>query len=184
MAKKRFEQIEQSHRQFIEAQHMFLVATAAPEGRVNMAPKGQDSLRVMSPNRILWLNLTGSENETAAHLRECSRITLMWCSFAKTPLIIRAYGNASVVHSRDSAWADLASLFPESPGARQIIDVAIDFVLTSCGFGVPLYEFVSQRETLVKWAERQGAEGVRQFWADRNSMSIDGKPTGIFKADS
>ena len=184
MAKKQFGQIEQSHRQFIEAQHMFFVGTAAPEGRVNMAPKGQDSLRVMSPNRIVWLNLTGSENETAAHLRECSRITLMWCSFVKTPLILRAYGNASVVHPRDSAWVDFSSLFPESPGARQIIDVAIDFILTSCGFGVPLYEFVSQRETLVKWAERQGAEGVRQFWADRNSMSIDGKPTGILEGDS
>jgi hypothetical protein len=181
MAKKRFESIEEQHREFIESQRIFFVATAAPAGRVNMAPKGQDSLRVMAPNRIVWLNLTGSENETAAHLRESTRMTLMWCSFEKNPLILRAYGDASIVHPRDSAWSNFATLFPESPGARQIIDLDVDLVLTSCGFGVPLFDYAGQRETLIKWGEAKGSEGVRQFWANRNVESIDGKPTGIFE---
>jgi len=179
MPKKRFDRIEEAHQEFIEAQHMFFVATAAPAGRVDLAPKGQDSLRLMGPNRVIWLNLTGSENETAAHLRESSRMTLMWCSFVKTPLILRAYGDASIVHSRDDAWEELASLFPESPGARQIFDLSVDLVLTSCGFGVPFFDFVGQRDTLVRWSEQKGVEGVRAYWAVRNVESLDGKPTGI-----
>jgi predicted pyridoxine 5'-phosphate oxidase superfamily flavin-nucleotide-binding protein len=181
MAKKRFDGIEQNHREFIEAQHMFFVATAAPTGRVNMAPKGQDTLRVMTPNRIVWLNLTGSENETAAHLRETPRMTLMWCSFERNPLILRVYGDASIVHPRDITWGELARLFPELPGARQIIDLRVDMVLTSCGFGVPLYDFIAQRETLAKWAGSKGVEGVRAYWAERNVESLDGKPTGILE---
>jgi hypothetical protein len=184
VAQKRFDSIEEKHQEFIEAQHMFFVATAAPEGRVNLAPKGQDSLRIMGPNRIAWLNLTGSENETAAHLRESTRMTLMWCSFDKNPLILRAYGDASIVHPRDDGWGQLASLFPGSPGARQVIDLSVDLVLTSCGFGVPLYDFIGQRETLIKWSERQGVEGIREWWAERNVESLDGKPTGIFTADT
>lgn len=176
---KRFAGIGEQHRAFIETQHLFFVATAAPGGRVNMAPKGQDTLRVAGANRIVWLNLTGSENETAAHLRESPRMTLMWCSFGKLPLILRAYGTASILHPRDVAWAELAGLFPQSPGARQIIDLSVDLVLASCGFGVPLYDFAGQRETLVNWADRKGRDGVRDFWAERNQVSIDGRPTGI-----
>ena len=183
-AQKRFENIEPTHREFIEAQHMFFAATAAPDGRVNLAPKGHDSLRVIGPNRIVWLSLTGSENETAAHLKESSRMTLMWCSFEKTPLILRAYGEAAMVYPSDEGWDALAALFPASPATRQFFDLRVDLVLTSCGFGVPLYEYVGQRDTLVKWGERKGPDGVKAFWAERNVESLDGKPTGILQSSS
>ena len=112
---------------------MFFVATAAPDGRVNLSPKGMDSLRVAGPNRILWRNLTGSGNETAGHLKALNRITLMWCSFALRPLILRAYGSARTISPVDADWAELNRRFPRGPGARQIFDVAVDLVQTSCG---------------------------------------------------
>ncbi len=177
--KTKFTHINGEYRDFIEKQKMFFVATAAPGGRVNMAPKGMDTLRVMSPNRIVWLSLTGAENETAAHLLESSRMTLMWCSFDRKPLILRAYGDASIAHPRDRRWGELAIHFPPIPGARQIFDVTVDFVLKSCGFGVPRYEFVAERDTLRKWAEKKGEDGLNRHWADHNTSSIDEMPTGI-----
>lgn len=180
----KFAQIEEKLQDFIEEQKIFFVATAAPQGRVNMAPKGMQSLRIMGPNRIVWLNLTGAENETAAHLLESPRMTLMWCSFDRKPMILRVYGDASIVHPRDGAWDELAALFPPMPGARQFLDVNVNFVLTSCGFGVPLYDFVGERDTLRLWAEKKGEDGLNQHWADYNSFSIDGKPTGILGNNS
>jgi hypothetical protein len=179
MPKNHYDKIEDWHQAFIEEQHMFFVATAAPDGRVNMAPKDALSLRVMGPNRIVWVNLTGAENETGAHLAESSRMTLMWCAFGKKPMILRAYGNADLIHRRDRLWPDLIGLFPTRQGSRQIIDLTVDLVLKSCGFGVPLYDFVAHRDTLPFWEERQGEEGISQFWADRNQFSIDGRPTGL-----
>jgi len=175
----KFTLIDKEHRAFIEQQQIFFVATAAREGRVNVAPKGMDSLRVLGPNRIVWLNLTGAENETAAHLLDSPRMTLMWCSFEPNPLILRAYGDAVAVHPRDGAWEQLYGLFPSTPGARQILDLNVNMVLTSCGFGVPLFEFVGQRETLNKWAGKKGEEGLKQYWAEYNHLSLDGEPTGI-----
>jgi hypothetical protein len=181
MPRNHYEKIEDWHQEFIEEQNMFFVATAAPDGRVNIAPKDAPSLRVMSPNRIVWMNLTGAENETGAHLVESPRMTLMWCSFSKKPIILRAYGTAELIHTRDQAWSELIGLFPPRPGSRQIIDLTVDLVLKSCGFGVPLYHFVSHRDTLPLWEERQGEKGIREFWADRNQVSIDGKPTGLLR---
>ncbi len=106
-------------------------------------------------------------------------MTLMWCSFTQKPLILRAYGHADLIHPRDEAWDELIGNFPPRLGSRQILDVKIDFVLTSCGFGVPLYDFVQERDTLRRWEERKGAEGVRQHWEEWNQTSIDGKPTGL-----
>ena len=107
-------------------------------------------------------------------------MTLMWCSFDKKPLILRVYGQATQAHPRDGAWQELVSQFPPNPGARQILDLSIDFVLTSCGFGVPLYDFVGYRDTLRRWSEQKGEEGVSKHWAEHNQLSIDGKPTRIF----
>jgi hypothetical protein len=107
----------------------------------------------------------------------------MWCSFVRAPMILRAYGDASIVHPRDQAWKELTALFPPTPGSRQILDLDVNFVLTSCGFGVPLYDFAGERDTLRLWAERKGEDGLKQTWANRNSLSIDGKPTGIFEAE-
>ena len=180
----KFARIEESLRSFIEEQKVFFVGTAAPHGRVNIAPKGMETLRVMGRNRIVWLNLTGAENETAAHLAESPRMTIMWCSFAAKPMILRVYGDASMVHLRDDAWDELAALFPPMPGARQIFDLDVNFVLTSCGFGVPLFEFVGERDTLRRWAQQKGEEGLRKYWAESNQFSIDGKPTSIFGDDT
>jgi hypothetical protein len=176
----KFERIDDAFREFIEAQKVFFVGTAACEGRVNIAAKGMDTLRVVGPNRIVWLNLTGSENETAAHLIESPRMTLMWCSFEARTLVLRAYGNARVFHPRANEWQDFMALFPPLPGARQIVELDVDLVMTSCGFGVPLFDYVGQRETLRKWGEKKGPGGVREFWEKRNQVSIDGRPTRIF----
>ena len=184
MTKNHYDKIEDWHQTFIEEQMMFFAATAGPEGRVNMAPKDAPSLRVMGPNRIVWVNLTGAENETGAHLAASPRMTLMWCSFAKKPIILRAYGKAELIHPRDQSWSDLIGLFPPRHGSRQIIDLTVELVLKSCGFGVPLYDFVSHRDTLRLWEESKGDEGVRQHWADRNQVSIDGKPTELLSNET
>ena len=158
---------------------MFFVATAAKEGRVNLSPKGQESLRVIGPNEVLWQNLTGSGNETAAHLMDSNRMTIMWCSFEGLPKILRVYGEAQTIHPRDEAWSDCTQHIPETLGARQYYKLRIDLVQTSCGYSVPLMEFSEQRDILVKWTEKRGEEGVREYWKEKNTSSIDGLRTGI-----
>ena len=178
---KRYDRIEDRLADFIRDQRVFFVATAAPDGRVNVSPKGMDTLRLLGANRVVWLSVTGSGNETAAHLRESNRITLMFCAFEGKPMILRLYGGARVYHPRDPEWGELLPLFPSLPGARQIIDVDVDLVQTSCGMGVPYYSFRGDREQLNEWAARKGEDGIRQYWEDRNRVTIDGKPTGIFE---
>lgn len=179
MMGKKFDGLQDDHIRFIAGQHLYFTGSAGPEGRVNIAPKGMDSLRVLSPNRILWLSVTGSGNETAAHLREAPRMTLMWCSFTTRPVILRAYGTAAVTHRGAPGWDALAAQLPALPGARQIFDLAIDLVQTSCGYAVPFMEFREDRPTLNDWAEKKGAEGLADYWAEKNTTSLDGKPTGI-----
>ncbi|MFT4151390.1 MAG: pyridoxamine 5'-phosphate oxidase family protein [Paracoccaceae bacterium] len=176
---KRYDGLQPDQIAFIAEQHVFFVGTAPEVGRVNISPKGMDSLRVLSPTRIVWLNLTGSGNETAPHLAADPRITLMWMSVTARPLILRAYGTARAFHHGDAGWADRAALLPDQPGARQVVDVAIDLVQSSCGFAVPFMEFREDRPVLKTWAEKQGDAGLRSYWADRNARTIDGAPTGI-----
>ncbi len=178
-------QLNERFIKFIQEQHMFFVATAAPDGRVNLSPKGLDTLRVLSPARIVWLSLSGSGNETAAHLLEANRITMMFCAFDARPLILRVYGSAATYHPRDAEWAELSGLFPTLGGSRQIYDVSIDAVQTSCGTGIPYYDYRGPRgETeLEPFYAKMGDEGVKAYWARKNQTSIDGKPTGIFPAD-
>ena len=178
---KRYDRIEDRLADFIRDQRVFFVATAASDGRVNVSPKGMDTLRLLGANRVAWLSVTGSGNETAAHLRESNRITLMFCAFEGKPMILRLYGGARVYHPRDPEWNELLPLFPALPGARQIIDVEVDLVQTSCGMGVPYYAYRGDREQLNEWAARKGEDGIRQYWEDRNRVTIDGKPTGIFE---
>lgn len=166
---------------FIEAQHIFFCATAGPDGRVNLSPKGMDSLRVMGPNRIVWRNLTGSGNETAGHLAQINRITLMWCSFTAKPMILRAFGTAHTLHPRDPEFAELNADFPPSDGARQIYDVSVDLAQTSCGYAVPFMEFKSERDVLKTWTARKGPEGIAAYWETRNQTTIDGAPTFILE---
>ena len=176
---KQFDKLALMHQTFIAAQHIFFVGTAAATGHVNVSPKGMDSLRVLGPNRIIWRNLTGSGNETAGHLALVNRITLMWCAFDAQPLILRTYGTATVTHRGDAAWDDLNGPFPPDPGARQVFDVAIDLVQTSCGYAVPFMEFASERPTLTEWAVKKGDDGLRDYWAEKNLVTIDGFPTGM-----
>ena len=166
---------------FIERQPLFFVATAAPEGRVNLSPKGLKSLKIMDKRRIVWLSLSGSGNETAAHLQESDRMTLMFCAFAGEAMILRVYGHAKLFHPRDPEWDGLASLFPPMAGSRQVFDLAIDLVQTSCGSGVPLMDYQSERgeAELLPFYEAMGEEGVRDYWKRKNTLSIDGKPTHI-----
>ncbi len=165
---------------FILEQKVFFVATAAPDGRINLSPKGKDSLRVLGPNEILWMNLTGSGNETAAHLSEANRITMMWCAFEGPPQILRVYGSAKVFHPRDARWAEFSAQIPSTLGTRQYFLVTIDLVHTSCGYAVPFMDYVKDRPVLTKWAENKGEEGIAEYWKEKNQLSLDGKPTGIF----
>lgn len=164
---------------FIKEQKIFFVATAPEEGRINLSPKGMDSLRVVGDNRVLWLNVTGSGNETAAHLLENPRITIMMCSFEGAPNILRIYGNGKAIHPTDKEWNDVVGLFPETPGTRQIFDIKVESAQTSCGMSIPFYEYKGEREELNDWARGKGDAGIKEYWQEKNLTSIDGKPTGL-----
>jgi Pyridoxamine 5'-phosphate oxidase len=166
---------------FIDAQPLFFVATAAKDGRVNVSPKGLSSMRVVSETKIIWLNLSGSGNETAAHLLDSPRMTLMFCAFEGEARILRVYGTATAVHPRDVKWSALAAHFPAMAGARQIFVVDVEFAQISCGTGVPLMSFVGERgpTEMLPFYEEMGEGGVRAYWERKNTVSIDGKPTGI-----
>ncbi|MFK7838139.1 MAG: pyridoxamine 5'-phosphate oxidase family protein [Sulfitobacter sp.] len=176
---KQFDEITEDHRNFIAAQHLFFCGTAADEGRVNVSTKGMDTLKVLGPNRIIWQNWTGSGNETAAHLARINRMTLMWCGFEKRPLVLRIYGNARTLHPRDADFAPLNDQFPPTHGARQVFDMTVDLVQTSCSWGIPFYEHKGSRDVLKDYTEGKGAEGIRTSW-EKNRASIDGLPTHIF----
>ena len=177
---KKYPEINEKQQAFIEEQKIFFVATAPNGGRINLSPKDTASLRVLNKNRVLWLNLTGSGNETAAHLLEDNRMTIMFCAFEGDPKILRLYGQARSIHPRDDKWNELLSHFSNTAGARQLIEMDVDLVHTSCGFGVPLFDFAGEREDLSNWIEKKGEAGIAQYWEDRNNASLDGKPTGIF----
>ncbi len=176
---KQFPHLDDTHQKFIADQHMFFVGSAGVEGRVNISPKGMDSLRILGPNRIAWMNLTGSGNETAGHLLEVNRMTLMWCSFTTRPLILRTYGTARTLHAGDDGWDELAGYFPNHRSARQIYDLSIDLVQTSCGYAVPFMEFQSDRDTMQKWVDGKSDDDIRAYWVEKNQQTIDGKPTGV-----
>jgi hypothetical protein len=176
---KQFDDISADHRAFIEAQHMFFCGSAAGDGRVNISPKGMDSLRVLGPNRIIWRNLTGSGNETAGHLARINRMTLMWCGFEKRPMILRTYGTARTLHPRDDDFAALNAHFPADHGARQIYDCDIEMVQSSCGYAVPFFEHSGPRDVLAKWSVDKGPDGIESYWDTRNRTTIDGMQTHI-----
>ncbi len=178
---KFYTELNDTLRNFIARQKIFFVATAPTEGRINLSPKGLDSLHCFDNKTIAFLNLTGSGNETAAHLFENGRMTMMFCSFSEKPLILRLYGQGRVIHPRDEAWAELYPLFEPLPGARQIVVLDIDSVQTSCGFGVPIYEFKEERPLLPRSAEKMGQNGLEEFQQKNNRVSIDGLPTKLLQ---
>jgi len=176
---KQYSEITDKLKQFIEAQKIYFVGTATADSRINISPKGMDSLRILSPNRVLWLNVTGSGNETAAHVQENPRMTLMFAALDGNPMILRLYGQASVVHRNDPEWENLLALFKPLPGTRQIFDLTVDLVQTSCGMGVPLFDFSGDREQLNTWASKKGDEGIQAYWKEKNQQTIDGLPSHI-----
>ena len=173
---KVYPEITPELQRFIERQPLFFVATAplAAEGHVNLSPKGQECFRVFGPDRVGYLDLTGSGNETAAHLAENGRITFMFCAFAGAPRILRLHGTGRVVLPGTDEWATLAPGFPAVPGARQIILAEVHRVSTSCGMSVPLMDYVEQRDNLRVWAEAKGDEGLVAYREEKNRRSIDG----------
>jgi len=176
---KRYDQLSETHIEFISRQKIFFVGTATTDSRVNISPKGLDSFRVLNKNRAIWLNVTGSGNETAAHVQHNPRMTVMFCAFEGPPLILRLYGAATVIHPRNSEWFNLYSHFEPLPGARQIFDLSIDLVQTSCGMAVPNYAYESDRTLLNDWASKKGDEGLKAYWQEGNQLSLDRIPTNI-----
>lgn len=177
---KFFPSLTAAHRTFIARQKIYFVASAPAHGRVNLSPKGMDTFRVLSETRVAYLDATGSGNETAAHLRENGRLTLMMCSFDEAPLIFRIYGRGRAVHPGDADWTQLRPLFgPPLPGERQLIVADIESIQTSCGFGVPFFDYRGERDTLIDYAVKKGPEGMAAYRATHNQRSIDGLPTGL-----
>ncbi|MDE2562059.1 MAG: pyridoxamine 5'-phosphate oxidase family protein [Sphingomonadales bacterium] len=168
--------ITPEHEAMIAKQAVFFVATAAAEGRINLSPKGYDTFRVLSPTRVCWLDLGGSGNETNAHLLADGRVTVMMCNFGQPPLILRLYGRAVPVLPMDAGWDEIAAHYDLLPGTRQIFDMKVESVQTSCGWGVPVMALEAERPTLVKYHARADP----REWAVKvgaRDRSIDGLPT-------
>jgi hypothetical protein len=162
---------------WIGRQHVFFVATAPSSGgHVNLSPKGHDTLRVLDPTTVAYLDLTGSGAETIAHTRENGRMTIMLCSFEGPPQILRLYGTGQPHPIASPRFEELRPRFPDLPGMRAITTLAIDRIHTSCGYSIPLMDYRDDRPTLHQWAERKGEDGLREYWAEKNVESIDGLP--------
>lgn len=173
--------IKDQHKEFIEKQHIFFVATAplSESGRINLSPKGLNCFKVLSEDKVAYMDLISSGNETSAHTLENGRITFMFCSFDEKPNILRLYGKGITVLPGTAEWEDYSTLFTIYPSTRQIIVADIDLVQTSCGFGVPMYEFTGDRDIHFEWAEKKGADGLYEYVQKNNLKSLDGLPTKI-----
>lgn len=175
-----FDALDTKHVAMIENQPVFFVATAAADGRINLSPKGYDAFRILSPTRVAYLDLAGSGNETHAHLvadqDDAGRITIMFCNFDRPALILRIYGKGKPVLPQDAGWDDLAKHFTLLPGTRQIFDIDVESVQTSCGWGVPFMSLEGERDTLKK-AHRQADPAGWEAKTAGRTISIDGLPT-------
>lgn len=175
---EKYKSLKPEHIDFINEQHIFFVATADKSSKINLSPKGLDTLKIIDNNLVIWLNKTGSGNETAAHIQHSEnnpRMTIMLCSFTQKPVILKMYGKAIEIRKESEKWNNLIALFDNPIGARQIFALDIDLVQTSCGFGVPYFEFKGEREMLDNWANNKGKEGLREYQRQKNSTSLDGK---------
>ncbi len=180
---KFYQSIQPVHQEFIKKQHLFFVSTAPldPNGRINTSPKGLDTFRVLSEHKVAYMDFIGSGNETSAHTLENGRITLMFCAFQGPPNILRLYGQGYTVLPGSEQWEQYAPAFEIYPSSRQIIVANIDLVGTSCGYGVPLYEYVGERKILFDWADKKGEAGLSAYIQEKNLKSLDGLPTDYAK---
>lgn len=176
---KFYDQLTSQLIEFIERQHLFFTASGTAESRINLSPKGMDTFRVISDQQVAYLDVTGSGNETAAHLKHDGRLTFMFCSFEQTPMILRLYGQGEVISPSEPGWKDWSQHFECFPGTRQIVVLNIESVQTSCGYAVPQYDFRGDRPKLIQWAQKKGDDGIRDYWQEKNQVSIDGLPTGL-----
>lgn len=180
-----FDHIPEQYQDFIRRQHVFFTASASAGSRINLSPKGADCMRVLGRQEVVYLDQTGSGNETAAHVRTDGRLTIMFCAFEGSPLILRLYGTGRVLPRGSARYAELlAGVFDgqEPPGARQMIALDVQSVQTSCGFAVPVMNFDHDRDMLTDWATRKGPDGIETYWRERNARTIDGMPTGMVEA--
>jgi len=175
---KTFSEIDDALRRFVERQPLFFVATAptSVDGHVNCSPKGLDSLRILGPTTVAYLDYTGSGAETIAHVRENGRIVIMLCAFEGAPKIVRFHGRGEVLEPDDGEFATLLSAFTPGVGVRSIIRVDVDRISDSCGYSVPLMHFERERAQLTLWAEKKGESGLETYKQQRNAVSIDGIP--------
>lgn len=175
---KVYEQIDEKLAEWIRQQHIFFVSTAprSDDGLINCSPKGLDTFRILDAQTVAYLDLTGSGVETIAHLKENSRIVIMFCAFTGAPNIVRLHGKGTVLEPLHPDFAKLQPLFPELPGVRSIIRVAVNRVSDSCGFAVPRYTYQADRDALIKYAETKGPDGMIAYRAQRNAHSLDGLP--------
>ncbi|PMJ89922.1 pyridoxamine 5'-phosphate oxidase family protein [Vibrio sp. 10N.261.55.A7] len=178
---KQFGALTDKHIEFIGLQKIYFVATAASTGTVNLSPKGGDSLRVLDANTIAWQNLTGSGNESAAHILKDTRMTIMFCAFDGAPMILRTYGQARMLHQSDTEWGQYCDLFPKSQGTRQIFILDIDMVQSSCGMSVPYFDYQDDRHDLSRWTDNREKSDIEAYWRKKNQHSIDGFDTEIIK---
>lgn len=178
---KLHDSIKPAHKEFIEQQHIFFVSTAplSEDGRVNVSPKGLNCFKVLTENKIGYMDLISGGNETSAHILENGRITIMFCSFEGSPNILRLYGKGFTVLPGSIEWEQYAPHFKIFPSTRQLIIANIDLVQTSCGFGVPLYSYSGEREIHFEWAENKGADGLQEYVQQNNLKSLDGLPSAI-----
>ncbi len=175
---KEFQQIDERIQRWIERQRLFFVSTAplADTGRINCSPKGLDSLRVLGPKQIAYADTGGSGIETVAHLKENGRIVIMLCAFEGPPKIYRFYGRGRPIEPHDPDFDRLVPLFPGMPSIRNFIVVDIDCIRDSCGYGVPLYEFKRERESLKNWCDDKTQDELTEYRIENNAQSIDGLP--------
>ena len=171
--------LNQKLQDFTRRQKIFFVSTAPEKGRINISPKGYEAFRILNEGEVVFLNMVGSGNETAGHLLENKRITIMFCSFETEPMILKIYGQGRAIHPGEEGFAELIQLFPSLPGTRQLIHIQIESVQTSCGDGVPFFDFVGERSRLIEWAEEKGPEKVKDYQDKNNRLTIDGKTTGL-----
>lgn len=171
-------EIDATVKKFIEAQPMFFVATAplAADGHLNLSPKGLNAFRILGPKQVAYLDVTGSGIETVAHLRENGRIVVMFCAFSGPPRIVRLHGRGEVAAAGDPLATALSARFTERAGTRAVIRVDVERVSDSCGYGVPLMDFVRHRDNLDHWAAQKGDDGLAAYRAEKNARSLDGLP--------
>jgi hypothetical protein len=173
-----FESIDESMTSWIAKQKMFFVATAplAGDGLINCSPKGLDTFRVLDPLTVAYLDFTGSGIETVAHIQENERIVIMFCAFDGAPNIVRLHGKGKFYDLESPRFAELQSEFDSHVGVRGVIEVSVTRIADSCGWGVPKYEFVEEREALTNYATKQGVEGLTEYRKKKNFKSLDGLP--------